>query len=299
MTDADVDGSHIRTLLLTLFYRKMPDLLMNGYIYIAQPPLYKIKYGSKEIYAKDEDDFERHIMARGMEKVRCFLGEIPVEDQALRDAVEKMRIVERYARDMGAQGTDRRIIMGLLRAGISRREDLEGPANLTLVKEYLENEGFPAELSLDGELNLFSLLVTDPAKKVNGATRIDYEMCSEGDYIRAVKAYKQVEAFYEEEVRVMNGNAETAFQNAEGLLGYINAVGKEGANIQRYKGLGEMNPEQLWTTTMDPEKRSLLKVAIEDAVEADQIFTVLMGSNIETRRLFIEGNALNVRNLDI
>ena len=299
MTDADVDGSHIRTLLLTLFYRKMPELLMNGYIYIAQPPLYKIKHGSKEIYAKDEDDFERHIMARGMEKVRCFLGDIPVEDQALRDAIEKIRVVERYVRDMGAAGTDRRIILGLLKAKIAHREDLGDPAKLILVKDYVEKEGFQTEISLDGEHNLFSLLVTDPAKKANNTTQIDYEVCTEGDYIAASKAYKQAEAFYEEEVRVINGNTERAFLSADGLLGYINAVGKEGVNIQRYKGLGEMNPDQLWTTTMDPETRSLLKVAIEDAVEADQVFTVLMGTNIETRRLFIEENALTVRNLDI
>ena len=297
MTDADVDGSHIRTLLLTLFYRKMPDLLMNGYIYIAQPPLYKIKHGSKEIYAKDEDDFERHIMTRGMEKIQCFLGENRVEGEALQSGIEKMRTVERYVRDMGFAGTDRVTIMGLLKAGISRREDFEEPGKLTTVKEYVEKEGFETELTKDREHNLWSLLVKDLSGKTT--TLIDYEMCTQGDYIAAYKAYRETQSFYEGTVRVVNGSAEKAFPNAEGLLGFINGVGKEGVNIQRYKGLGEMNPEQLWMTTMDPERRTLLKVAIEDAVEADQMFTVLMGNNIETRRLFIEENALNVRNLDI
>jgi len=297
MTDADVDGSHIRTLLLTLFYRKMPDLLMNGYVYIAQPPLYKIKHGSKEIYAKDEEDFERHIMTRGMDKIQCFLGEEMVEGETLRAGVEKMRGVERYVRDMNAAGTDRIIIMSLLGAGISRREDFEEPGKLTMVKELVEKEGFETELVKDKELNLFSLLAKDPSGKTS--TLIDYEMCTQGDYIAAYKAYMQARNFYEGAVRVVNGSTEMTFPNGEGFLGFINSVGKEGVNIQRYKGLGEMNPEQLWMTTMDPERRTLLKVAIEDAVEADQMFTVLMGSNIETRRLFIEDNALNVRNLDI
>ncbi|MDR2018160.1 MAG: DNA topoisomerase (ATP-hydrolyzing) subunit B [Syntrophobacterales bacterium] len=297
MTDADVDGSHIRTLLLTLFYRKMPDLLMNGYVYIAQPPLYKIKHGSKEIYAKDEEDFERHIMTRGMDKIQCYLGEEKVEGETLKSGVEKMRGVERYVRDLNIAGTDRIVIMGLFGAGISRREDFEEPDRLTAVKEYVEKEGFETTLTKDREHSLFSLLVKDLSRKTT--TLIDYEMCSQGDYLAAYKEYTQAKPFYEGAVRVVNGAAEKVFSNAEGLLGFINSVGKEGINIQRYKGLGEMNPEQLWMTTMDPERRTLLKVSIEDAVEADQVFTVLMGNNIETRRLFIEGNALNVRNLDI
>ncbi|HEY3275171.1 MAG TPA: DNA topoisomerase (ATP-hydrolyzing) subunit B [Syntrophorhabdaceae bacterium] len=300
MTDADVDGSHIRTLLLTLFYRKMPDLLMNGYVYIAQPPLYKLKYGSKEIYAKDEDDFERHVMARGMDKIDCYLNGTKIEGEDLRSAIEKIRVVERFARDMTIMGTaNRKIILGLLTADISRREDLEDSYKLNIVKEYVEQQGYGAALSKDPENNLWSLIVTDPSAKVPTEIKIDYEMCSEGDYLAAFKAYKQVLSFYEGEVRVANGNNETFFHNGEGFINHINVVGKEGMNIQRYKGLGEMNPEQLWTTTMDPEKRTLLRVSIEDAVEADQMFTVLMGSNIETRRLFIEENALNVRNLDI
>ncbi|MBA4416814.1 MAG: DNA topoisomerase (ATP-hydrolyzing) subunit B [Syntrophus sp. (in: bacteria)] len=300
MTDADVDGSHIRTLLLTLFYRKMPELIMNGYIYIAQPPLYKIKHGSKEIYAKDEDEFEKHIMTRGLDKIQCYIGENRIEGTVLKDSIEKIRSVERYMREMGGAGISRTIMLGLLRAEISRREDFEKEDKLLKVKEYVDNEGFETELIIDREHNLFSLYVKNPlSKKVINTIQIDYEMCTHGDYLAAYKAYKQAQTFYEEELRVINGAAEHSFLNADGLLGFINNVGKDGITIQRYKGLGEMNPEQLWTTTMDPERRSLLKVSIEDAVEADQVFTVLMGSNIETRRLFIETNALNVRNLDI
>ncbi len=299
MTDADVDGSHIRTLLLTLFYRKMPELVMNGHIYIAQPPLYKIKHGSKEIYAKDEDEFEKHIVARGLEKINCRVGEEKIEGIPLSNAIEKIRAVESYIREMEAAGVERSVMLGLFRSKISRRVDFEEQDKLLKVKEYVEQEGLETELVRDREHNLLSLYVKDPSKKIDNTVQIDYEMCTHGDYIAAFKAYEQAQMFYEGELRVTNGTTEHTFSKAKGLLSFINGVGKEGISIQRYKGLGEMNPEQLWTTTMDPERRSLLKVSIEDAVEADQVFTVLMGSNIETRRLFIENNALNVRNLDI
>jgi DNA gyrase subunit B len=128
---------------------------------------------------------------------------------------------------------------------------------------------------------------------------INYETCTQGDYIEAHNAYKQIEHFYEEGVSISNGEQKTESLHASEFLKYIVEKGKEGITIQRYKGLGEMNPEQLWETTMNPERRSLVRVAIEDAVAADQVFTVLMGNNIETRRQFIEENALNVRNLDI
>ena len=129
--------------------------------------------------------------------------------------------------------------------------------------------------------------------------RIDYELCSQGDYGESYKAFQEIRQFYDEEIRISDGNNGAEVLSAEELLHVVSEKGKEGMNIQRYKGLGEMNPEQLWGTTMNPERRRLLKVSIEDAVEADQVFTVLMGNNIETRRRFIEENALSVRNLDV
>jgi DNA gyrase subunit B len=139
----------------------------------------------------------------------------------------------------------------------------------------------------------------DGGGKKENATKLDYELCGLGDYIESYRMYKSVRTFYEGNIKVADGDRKTQTMSVDKFLEFIIERGKEGISIQRYKGLGEMNPEQLWSTTMDPERRSLIKVSIEDAVGADQIFTVLMGSNVETRRLFIEGNALNVRNLDI
>jgi DNA gyrase subunit B len=298
MTDADVDGSHIRTLLLTLFYRKMPELITEGYLYIAQPPLYKIKHGGKETYAKDEEEFERFIVKRGMEKVTCHIADTPVDGTKLKDTLEAIENIEHYFKEMEASGISKKYMLKLLQNDIIKREDFEGLEKLSIIKEDLEKTGNPVEIIKDREHNLYSLQIVDEGKKDQPVT-IDYELCCQGDYKLHVKTYKEVRAFYEQPIKVIDGNKEAYPSGPEELLRIINDKGKEGINIQRYKGLGEMNPEQLWSTTMDPERRSIIKVSIDDAVEADQVFTVLMGSNIETRRIFIEENALTVRNLDI
>jgi DNA gyrase subunit B len=298
MTDADVDGSHIRTLLLTLFYRKMPELITNGYLYIAQPPLYKIKHGGKETYAKDEEEFERFIMKRGTEKITCLIADAPVDAARLKESVEKLKSVERFFREMETTGVEKKFILKLLQNDIYTREDFEEQEKLIAIKEELEKTGPPVEILKDREHNLYSLQITDTAKK-DQLVNIDYELCSQGDYKQCLKTYREVRPFYEQGIKIIDGSKEANPKDPEELLRYINERGKEGITMQRYKGLGEMNPEQLWNTTMDPERRSIIKVSIDDAVEADQVFTVLMGSNIETRRLFIEENALTVRNLDI
>jgi len=298
MTDADVDGSHIRTLLLTLFYRKIPEIIMNGHLYIAQPPLYKIKMGSKEIYAKDEEEFERIITSRGIEKIQCVIGDVTLKGAELKKGIEGVRNLERYFREVARADIHKKIILGLFNADICRRSDFDKQDKLMKLRNHLEKTGYEVEIFKDREHNLFALNISEAGKK-GKVTRIDYELCTGDDYIEAYKQYKEIKAFYENEIRCMDGNIEVSLRDGEDLLRFINERGKEGINIQRYKGLGEMNPEQLWETTMNPEKRRLMKVSIEDAVEADQIFTVLMGNNIETRRMFIEDNALNVRNLDI
>jgi DNA gyrase subunit B len=300
MTDADVDGSHIRTLLLTFFYRQMPDLITDGHLYIAQPPLYKIKHGNREIYAKDEEEFERIIVERGIEKIRCYVGNNQVDGEELRKKIEKLKTVERYIKSMHAIGITRGTILGLMSLDIATRQDFESPEKIDACAERLRGLGQNVEKIRDREHNLFALNIksADP-KKGPAQARVDYELCSQGDYREAYKTFREIRQYYDEEIRIGNGDNGAETISAEGLLSLVSEKGKEGINIQRYKGLGEMNPEQLWGTTMNPDKRRLLKVLIEDAVEADQVFTVLMGNNIETRRKFIEENALSVRNLDV
>ncbi|OPX93672.1 MAG: DNA gyrase subunit B [Syntrophorhabdus sp. PtaU1.Bin002] len=299
MTDADVDGSHIRTLLLTLFYRKMPELIANGYLYIAQPPLYKIKHGQKEIYAKDEDEFDRLIMQRGIEKITCYIGDSPVDISKLKSSIEMLKNMEHFFREMEAAGVAKQFMLGLLESDIYGREDFETEERLGKLRSRLEERGYEVCVIKDREHNLLSLQVSDRTRLEQPPVTIDYELCSQADYKKYYTAYKQVRIFYEQPLRITDGNKEEYPANPEELLQYMSNRGKEGITIQRYKGLGEMNPEQLWSTTMDPDRRTIVKVLIEDAVEADQVFTVLMGNNIETRRIFIEENALNVKNLDI
>jgi len=297
MTDADVDGSHIRTLLLTLFYRKTPEIIMNGHLYIAQPPLYKAKQGNKETYIKDEDEFESFVTKRGLERVECRVGGRQIDRGPLKEYTEKMRRIERFLKDISRSGVSRVIVLELFRLNIHKREDFEEIQKLYAFKENVGKVGYSVEMERDREYNLFKLILRHPEKKET--TEIDYEVCTQEDYIERLKDYNDVKEFYEEEIVITDGNSKQETKTVEEFIKYINEHGKEGISIQRYKGLGEMNPEQLWETTMNPEKRSLLRVSIEDAIEADQMFTVLMGSNIETRRAFIEENAMNVRNLDI
>ncbi len=298
MTDADVDGSHIRTLLLTLFYRKIPELIEAGHLYIAQPPLYKITAGGKETYMKDEEEFERFIMQRSLEKIKCHIQDKEIGVERLKEDIENLRIIERYLTDMERINVKKALILSLFSADIYRREDFERPDKLLALKEHLEKDGYFSDVSLDREHNLYTLNIQDKNKK-GPELNVDYEFCSQEDYRGYYRVYKNIAPYYEEEVRVLSKDGSVRKTTVEELLKFVNEKGKEGITVQRYKGLGEMNPEQLWSTTMDPAKRRLVRVAIEDAIQADQMFTVLMGNNIESRRAFIEENAVDVRNLDI
>ncbi|MGD0228982.1 MAG: DNA topoisomerase (ATP-hydrolyzing) subunit B [Syntrophorhabdales bacterium] len=298
MTDADVDGSHIRTLLLTLFYRKMPGLIDRGYLYIAQPPLYKVTTGGKELYMKDDEEFERFIMQRSMEKVKCFIRDKEIGRDRLREDLENVRGVEKYLADMERLNVKKVLILSLFGADIYRREDFENPDKLLALKERLVKEGYGADVSLDREHNLYTLNIQDNLKKGQEFI-VDHEFCSQEDYRGYYRIYKGIAAYYEEEIRVLTKDGTIRSTTAEQLLTFVNEKGKEGITVQRYKGLGEMNPEQLWSTTMDPARRTLIRVSIEDAIQADQMFTILMGTNIESRRTFIEENAVDVRNLDV
>lgn len=308
MTDADVDGSHIRTLLLTFFYRQMPELLEGGYVYIAQPPLYKVKKGKKEEYIKDEKAMFRFLMKQATSDVQLTADGRTVEGSQLSKALEKTtelkNFTERVARRLS---NDMELTLAVLDA-FAGRDGVMSKTALKLRKIFGEEEmmaeiegkltsaGFATELTNDEEHGLWEVEVAYP----NGhRVRIDWNLASYVEFQKAVELKRDLEAdFSTPYVLGENGKSETIDSRAD-LLDKVMGMAKKDLTIQRYKGLGEMNPEQLWETTMDPEKRTMLQVRIEDAVETDGLFTVLMGDAVEPRRKFIEDNALDVKNLDV
>jgi len=298
MTDADVDGSHIRTLLLTFFFRQMPELVERGHLYIAQPPLYKAKRGKKEIYLKDEAALQDYLLDEGVEGMTVKLeklGKVLRGKQIIPTLRNILDFNEHFAK-MVHKGINAEILKIFVRGKVQNGfADLE---DLTPVAEKLKAIEPRADYQVlqDPPRILFSL--------GNLRSRIDLstlELISSHEYKLLLQAYRQVEEICLDDTAAISGESgeATVVSDRQELLDFFFARARKGQYIQRYKGLGEMNPEQLWETTMDPEKRILLQVKIEDAVEADEIFTVLMGDQVEPRREFIETNALNVSNLDV
>ena len=309
MTDADVDGSHIRTLLLTFFYRQMPELIEKGYVYIAQPPLYKVKRGKKEEYIKDEPSMFRYMMRQATgSDTQITAGGRVIEgrelSKALEQTVEFNKYFERFAKRLnnnpkllvavlnGFAGKDGVLVQNKVKI----RKVFEQEELMAQVEAKVAEAGFQTELMQDEEHGLSEIQITFP----NGTTFLfDWNMASYVEFQKLVEIRTNLEInFPAPFVMGENGKSETVATREE-LLEKIMLVAKKDLTIQRYKGLGEMNPEQLWETTMDPAKRTLLQVRIEDAIETDGIFTVLMGDQVEPRRKFIEDNALDVKNLDV
>lgn len=308
MVDADVDGSHIRTLLLTFFYRQMPQLIEQGYVYLAQPPLYKVKRGKREEYIKDEKQMFRYMMRQATNDLSVASNGKTFEgreiSKALEQTTEYKRYFERFARRLGG---DERLLNALLDAfagkdgiltkkNVKLRQVFEQEELMAQVEGEIAAAGYKTELMTDEEHGLAEIEIAFP----NGQTIIfDWNLASYVEFQKAMELKKTLDAeFPAPFVLGENGNSE-AIETREALLERVLTMAKKDLTMQRYKGLGEMNPEQLWETTMDPEKRTLLQVRIEDAIETDEIFTVLMGDQVEPRRKFIEDNALDVKNLDV
>ncbi|KIH77658.1 DNA gyrase subunit B [Geoalkalibacter ferrihydriticus] len=300
MTDADVDGSHIRTLLLTFFFRQMPELIDRGYLYIAQPPLYKVKRGKKEIYLKDDASLLEYLLDEGTEGATVQMeksGKVQRGKQiipTLRSIIEFNNLFDKLVH----KGINREVLNVFVRGKI--QNGFADMVDLTPLAERLKAEEPRADFKV----------LQDPARIFftlgNLRARIDQsalEALSSQEYKMLLAAYRKVEEICLTEKAFISyeGKEMVEVTDRQDLLKHFLDRAKKGQYIQRYKGLGEMNPEQLWETTMNPEpgKRVLLQVKIEDAVEADEIFTVLMGDQVEPRRDFIERNALNVSNLDI
>lgn len=310
MTDADVDGSHIRTLLLTFFYRQMAELVEKGYVYIAQPPLFKVKRGKKEEYIKDEGSMIRYLMrmATADMTVKTTGAKDVIEGRDLAKSLEKLvdfqHYCERAARRIGG---DSHLLQTLLEAfggkkGVLRKEGstlrkvFQDGDLMAQVEAVLFKAGYKTELSTDEEHGLWEI-ETSTNSGVN--LSIDWNFASFVEFQKAVQLYAELEDKLAAPFTTGANGTQEEIPTREALLEKVLAAAKKDLSIQRYKGLGEMNPEQLWETTMNPEKRTLLQVRIDDAVETDEMFTVLMGDAVEPRRKFIEDNALDVRNLDV
>ena len=310
MTDADVDGSHIRTLLLTFFYRQMPDLVEKGHLFIAQPPLYKVKRGKQERYLKDEATLEDHLIELGTEniRVRATNDGNGLTGQSLQNFVKKVSRWEKVMALITRKRKNRVIIEGLLLEEEFNEETLKDEKALRGIESRLASyvnlmapEQTPVSCALeeDPEHNCFKLIWSTRTNGSKSQTIINREFLISAEYKEIKKLFTDLTTIGVPPYAVENGEHKAQLRSLTEVLEYIMEGGKKGQYIQRYKGLGEMNPGQLWETTMNPETRVLLQVRIEDAVEANDIFSTLMGDEVEPRRKFIEEHALTVKNLDV
>jgi DNA gyrase subunit B len=288
----------------------MAQLIELGYVYIAQPPLFKVKRGKKEEYIKDEDSMTRYLMrmATADMKVKSAGSEEEVEGKNLARVLGRMvdlkKFCEKAARRVFGDGKLLSVLLeafggkqGVLRReGATLREVFRDGDLMATVEGVLADAGYDTELSTDEEHGLYSIQTTTaPGNRVS----IDWNFASYVEFQKALELYRSLEDNLAPPFTVGENGTKQEIATREELLERVLTAAKKDLTIQRYKGLGEMNPEQLWETTMNPEKRTLLQVEINDAVETDEIFTILMGDAVEPRRKFIEDNALDVRNLDV
>jgi DNA gyrase subunit B len=301
MTDADVDGSHIRTLLLTFFYRQMPELVERGHIYIAQPPLYKVKHGRDERYLKDDHELKDYLLRLALRDAQLVpaQGAAPLAGDALaevaREYVLAEAVIERLSRRI-----DRAVLLALL-GGV--QVDLAGAEaadrSARALAAALEGSGMTLQPHFDESTESYRLIARRMHHGNLKTSVIDDDFLDSGDYAQIRKTAGLLQGLVQAGAVVQRGEHKGAVSSFPQAIEWLLEQAKAGLSIQRYKGLGEMNPDQLWETTMEPASRRLLRAQIEDAIAADEIFTTLMGDVVEPRRAFIEANALGVRNLDV
>ncbi len=309
MTDADVDGSHIRTLLLTFFYRQYPELIENGHVMIAQPPLYKVKRGKEERYLKDEASLEDYLIQLGTEQAQVIGtgSDVPLAGETLANVLRRFSHLDRVLGVIERGRRNREVVLA------AAREDRLGPGAFkdqellssiaeslrTRLAEREELQPVTVSITTNGSDEIPSIVVETQQGSVRDRTVFSLEFCASPEFEEVRRLASNLADVGRPPFYVVSGNDRIAMPSLPAAVRHIMANARKGLEIQRYKGLGEMNPEQLWATTMDPEKRTLLQVRVEDMPEADVIFSMLMGDAVEPRRKFIEDHALSVKNLDI
>ncbi len=299
MTDADVDGSHIRTLLMTFFYRQMPQLIERGHLYIAQPPLYKISRGKSVQYLKEEREFEKFMIKKISEefKIRVTGQKELIEGEKCRRLLKLLLAKKNFREVLERKNHPFFIIETMLNEGIDSLEAMRPRRRMEKVKQLLAAKGIKVEMAEDEEHGVWELSIQFQVNGLSLLTKVDADLITSAEYKNLIKIHQELEGI-RPPFFVISDHEEIKVENETKLIEVLFEKGKKGITIQRYKGLGEMTPEQLWETTMNPETRTLLQVSIRDAVEADKIFTILMGDEVESRRQFIEQNALEAQ-LDI
>lgn len=308
MTDADVDGSHIRTLLLTLLYRQFPELIEQGYIYIAQPPLYKYKKGKMETYLKDDKRLEEYLINNATDDSKISINGELVSGDSAKQLINKESM---YRKTLSYYDThyDSDLLRRLIEDGMLKAEDMSDKVKVEAEAKRLSDFFRPLETETlkqysitveeDYDTKTFSLRLNIKTASRTKRFKISPGFLRSPEYADLVNSFDGIKKYNKASFKIEREKDTREFSSLTAFSEFVIQDGKQGAYIQRYKGLGEMNPEQLWETTMNPSNRTLLQVRIEDTLEADQVFTVLMGDQVEPRRKFVEENALNARNLDV
>lgn len=311
MTDADVDGSHIRTLLLTFFFRQMRELIERGHIFIAQPPLYKIAKGKQEQYLKDDEALTQFLTNTAVESSALHVSaDAPALSGTQLEALvvdyrKVMATIKKLCRLYPEVALETLIYLPTLDAALLGDKDaveawtVKLRDSLNTINETSKTHQYLVNVVENRETQQFEPILTVTSHGIDSSTRLGADLFESEDYARMRRLGEQLDGLFEEGSYVAKGERKKPVKDFKEALAWIMQESKRGYYIQRYKGLGEMNPEQLWETTMDPETRRMLQVTIEDAIGADQIFTTLMGDQVEPRREFIEANALRVANLDV
>jgi DNA gyrase subunit B len=301
MTDADVDGSHIRTLLLTFFYRHMPELVARGNIYIAQPPLYKAKQGKEETYLKDDHELKQYLLRVALKNAEFVpgIGQPPLAVETFANVAREFLLAEAVI-DRLSRVVDSAALYAMLNGvRVDLSSDLHAQDSAHSLQQAIANPEITVEPRYDAATETRRLVIKRMHHGTPHLTGIDADFLASGDASQIRAAADVLKDLVHAGAVIKRGEKSLAVKTFKEALDWLLAQARDTTAIQRYKGLGEMNPEQLWETTMDPKVRRLLRVQIEDAITSDEIFATLMGEEVEPRRAFIESNALGVRNLDV